>query len=55
MITGTEVLSNLKTIKKKVDFLEITYPSNTLWPEVNKQLENLISLINRDLKTFGYD
>ena len=55
MITGTEVLGNLKTIKKKVDFLEITYPGNTLWPEVNKQLESLISTIGKDLKMFGYD
>ena len=55
MITGSEVLGNLKTIKKKVDFLEITYPGNILWPEVNKQLENIISSINKDLRIFGYD
>ena len=55
MITGTEILGNLKTIKKKIDFLEITYPGNAMWPEVNKQLDSLISLINRDMKIFGYD
>ena len=54
MTTGKDLLSELKEVKKKAEFVEITYPNNPLWPLVNKHLENIISLIKNDMKIFGY-
>ena len=54
MITGVELLKELENVKKKAEFVEITYPNNSLWPVVNDRLEGIISLIKRDMKIFGY-
>ena len=54
MINGAELLSDLKKIKNKAEFIETTYPNNELWSTVNRELENLISLIKKDMKIFGY-
>ena len=48
MITGNEILKDLKSLKKKAEFVEITYPGNEIWPEVNSKLEELIKFINSD-------
>jgi hypothetical protein len=55
MITGSEILKDLQTIKKKVEFAEITYPNNDIWIKVNNKLEDIISLLKNDIKLFGYD
>lgn len=54
MITGSEILKDLQAIKKKAEFVEVTYPNNLLWPDVNKRLEELILIIKKDMKIFGY-
>lgn len=55
MITGSEILKDLKDVKKKTEFAEIIYSNNDIWPEVNKQLEKVILLLKKDKKIFGYD
>jgi len=55
MITGGELLNDLKAVKKKAEFVEITYPNNDIWPKVNSKLGEIISLINNDMKIFGYE
>lgn len=55
MITGNEILKDLEKIKKKSEFVEITYPNNHVWNVVNERLENIISLIKKDMKIFGYE
>lgn len=55
MITGSEILKDLQDLKKKVEFVEITYPGNDIWPLINKNLNETISLLKRDKKIFGYD
>lgn len=55
MVTGNELLKNLEEIKKKAEFVEITYPNNSLWPLVNKRLNSIICLIKNDMKIFGYE
>lgn len=54
MITGSELLKDLEQAKKKAEFVQITYPNNDIWPEVNQKLEDLILLIKSDMKMFGY-
>lgn len=54
MITGSELLNDLKEVKKKAEFVEITYPNNHVWSVVNERLESIISLIKNDMKIFGY-
>ena len=55
MITGGELLNDLKAAKKKAEFIEITYPNNDIWPKVNSKLEEIVSLISNDMKIFGYE
>ena len=55
MITGSELLKDLEEIKKKAEFVEVTYVNNPLWSEVNDKLQELISLIKKDMKMFGYE
>ena len=54
MITGSELVKDLEEVKKKAEFIEVTYVNNPLWPEVNNKLKELISLIKKDMRIFGY-
>lgn len=52
MITGNEVLKDLESLKKKAEFVEITYPGNEIWKEVNSKLEELIKIIKSDKRMY---
>lgn len=54
MTTGKDLLKELKEIKKKAEFVEVTYPNNSLWPIVNVKLKEIINLISDDMKIYGY-
>lgn len=54
MITGSELLRDLEAVKRKAEFVEITYVNNLIWPEINQKLNDLISLIKKDMKLYGY-
>ena len=54
MITGSELLKDLEQIKKKSEFIQIVYPNNPIWAEVDSKLGELISLLKKDMKIFGY-
>ena len=54
MITGKDLLKELKEVKKKAEFVEVTYPNNSLWPIVNVKLKEIINLISDDMKIYGY-
>lgn len=55
MITGNEILKDLQAVKKKTEFAEIIYPNNDIWSLINKNLNEIISLLKRDKKIFGYE
>lgn len=54
MTTGKDLLKELKEVKKKAEFVEVTYPNNSLWPIVNVKLKEIINLISDDMKIYGY-
>jgi hypothetical protein len=54
MVTGSELLKDLEKIKKKSEFIQIVYPNNSIWAEVDNKLGELISLVKKDMKIFGY-
>lgn len=54
MITGNEVLKDLESLKKKAEFVEITYPGNEIWREVNSKLEELIKIIKSDKRMYRW-
>lgn len=54
MITGSEFLKDLESLKHKAEFVEITYPGNEIWPKVNSKLEEIITLIKSDKKLYGW-
>ena len=54
MTPGKDLLKELKEVKKKAEFVEVTYPNNSLWPIVNVKLKEIINLISNDMKIYGY-
>lgn len=54
MITGSELLKEINEVKKKAEFVEITYPGNEIWSEVNSKLKEIIQLIKSDKRIFGW-
>ena len=54
MITGTELLSDLQEVKKKAEFVEVVYPGNEIWPEVNYKLNEIIKLIKTDKLLYSW-
>ena len=55
MITSSEVLNDLEATLKKVDFLQVTFPKNDLWPKVSNNLKEIILSVKKDKKLFGYE
>ena len=54
MITGNELLKDLEEIKKKSELVEIVYPGNEIWSEVNYKLEEIIKLIKNDKRLYSW-
>ena len=54
MITGSKLLKELEEIKKKAEFVEITYPKNEIWSEVNSKLRDLIDFIKSDKRIYKW-
>ena len=54
MITGNELLKELEEVKKKAEFVEITYPGNEIWPKVNSKLKELIQFIKSDKRIYKW-
>ena len=54
MITGTELLNDLEAAKKKAELIEITYPGNEIWSEVNSKLRDLIDFIKSDKRMYKW-
>lgn len=54
MITGNEILKDLESLKKKTEFVEITYPGNEIWPEVSSKLTELIKLVKSDKRIYTW-
>lgn len=54
MITGNELLSDLKLLKKKAELVESTYPGNEIWSDVNCKLEEIIKIIKSDKRMYQW-
>lgn len=54
MMTGSEFLKDLEGIKRKAEFVEITYPGNEIWSEVNSKLNDIIKLIKSDKQIYKW-
>ena len=54
MITGTELLKDLEALKHKAEFVEITYPGNEIWKEINSKLSDIIKIIKSDKKLYQW-
>ena len=54
MITGSELLKDLESLKHKAEFIEITYPGNDIWKVVNFRLSELIQIIKSDKQMYRW-
>ena len=54
MITGSELLKDLESLKHKAEFIEVTYPGNNIWKDVNSKLSELIEFIKSDKRMYKW-
>jgi hypothetical protein len=54
MITGNELLKDLEEAKNKAELVEVVYPGNEIWPEVNYKLNEIIKLIKQDKRLYSW-
>lgn len=54
MITGSELFKDLKSLKRKAEFVENTYQGNEIWSEVNSKLNEIIQLIKSDKRMYKW-
>lgn len=54
MITENEIITDLKNLMSKVEHMAITYKSNDIWKQVDKELDNILLKIQKDRKLYGY-
>lgn len=54
MITGNEVFKDLKSLKKKTEFLKNTYSKNEIWEEVDSKLKKVIQTIKLDKRIYQW-
>lgn len=54
MINGTELLSDLQEVKKKAELVEVVYPGNEIWSDVNYKLDEIIKLIKNDKLLYSW-
>ena len=54
MITGSELLKDLESLKHKAEFVEITYPGNDIWKDVNSKLSDIIKFIKSDKRIYQW-
>lgn len=54
MITDNEIIKDLKNIMAKVEWMAVTYKNNDIWKQVDKELENVLNIISKDKKLYGY-
>ena len=47
-------LNDLQEVKKKAELVEITYPGNEIWSNVNSRLEEIIKIIKSDKKLYQW-
>lgn len=54
MITENEIISDLKNLMSKVEYMAVTYKNNDIWKQVDKDLDNIVIKIQKDRKLYGY-
>ena len=54
MITDNEIIKDLKNIMAKIEWMAVTYKNNDIWKQVDKKLENILTIISKDKKVYGY-
>jgi len=53
MITTSEILKDLNSLQKKIEFAQITYPNNDIWNIIYPKIKEIYNLLKRDKRIFG--
>lgn len=54
MITETEIISDLKNLMAKVELMAVTYKNNEIWNDIDEELGNILSTLQKDKRIYGY-
>ena len=54
MITDAEIITDLKNLMSKVEYMAITYKNNDIWKQIDKDLDSIVVKLKKDKKLYGY-
>jgi hypothetical protein len=54
MITTNEIISDLKSVMAKVEYMAITFKNNDIWKQIDKELDSVLTTLQKDRKMYGY-
>ena len=54
MITENEIITDLKNLMAKVEYMAITYKNNDIWKQIDKDLDYVLVKLQKDRKIYGY-
>ena len=54
MITENEIITDLKSLMAKVEYLALTYKNNEIWKQIDKDLDSVLIKLQKDKKLYGY-
>ena len=55
MITGNEILAELKKVQIKIKCNMDLFPNNDIWQKLFKEISAMQEILRKDLKMFGYE
>ncbi len=54
MITANEIITDLKNLMSKVEHMAITYKSNEIWKQLDKDLDSILINLQKDKRIYGW-
>ena len=54
MITEIEIISGLNYLMAKVELMAVTYKNNEIWNDIDEELGNILSTLQKDKRIYGY-
>lgn len=54
MITGEKIVGDLLVTRADVQEIKIAHQNDPLWDDIQNRLDEIISLVKRDMLIFGY-
>jgi len=54
MITENEIVSDLRKLMGKVEYMATTYKNNDIWKQIDEKLDSILVKLENDRRVYGY-